>query len=93
MSWSWWAGGPRGALLLERGQAVLHQPDFPVPAASGGGAGDTLAAAFAHFYLSRHRAAPGSLRLACAAAALTLGSLGGGEGHPDEVAAHQLAGS
>ena len=89
--------GARGALLLERGQALIHQPAFPARVGFAGGAGDTLAAAFAHFYLSRHLTAPEAVRLACAAAALKLGgalelgAVGSGEGHPDEASVYRLA--
>ena len=78
--------GQRGALLLERGGELYHQPAFPVGVLSTGGAGDTLAASFAHFYFSRGKSAPQSLRLACAAAALKVRAIGSGQGHPDEEA-------
>ena len=76
--------GRLGALLLECGGEIHHQPAFPVPVASQGGAGDTLAAAFAHFYFSRQVPARQALHFAAAAAALKLSAAGSGTGHPNE---------
>ena len=76
--------GVGGALLLERGGEVSHQPAFPAGASFAGGAGDTLAAAFAHFHFTRALPPPEALRLACAAAALKLRGEGSGQGHPSE---------
>lgn len=83
--------GEQGALLLERGQDVQHQPAFPVDAVYYGGAGDTLAAGFAHFFFTRQMSAPQALRLACAAAALKLRIRGSGQGHPTEAEVLQFA--
>lgn len=77
--------GDRGALLLERhSRTIHHQRAFPVQAVFHGGAGDALAGAFAHFYFVRGESARESLRLACAAAALKLRTLGSGVGHASE---------
>lgn len=83
--------GRLGALLLDCGSEILHQPAFPVPIASQGGAGDTLAAAFAHFYFSRQVPARQALRFAAAAAALKLSAAGSGTGHPNESEVLSLA--
>ena len=83
--------GARGALLLERGSALLHQSAFERPVLSTGGAGDALFASFAHFHYSRGHGASTAVRLACAAAALKLGAVGSGEGHPDEATVLLLA--
>ena len=78
--------GHEGALLLERGMDSLHhQPAFPVQTAHQGGAGDALAAAFAHFLFTRTLEPREALRLACAAAALKLRTSGSGSGHATEV--------
>ncbi len=84
--------GQEGALLLERGvDGVQHQPAFPVQAVHQGGAGDALAAAFAHFSFTRRRSAREALRLACAAAALKLRGWGSGTGHASEEEVMELA--
>ncbi len=78
--------GEDGALLLERGSpGVHHQPAFPVQTTHRGGAGDALAAAFAHFLFTREREPRDALWLACAAAALKLRGTGSGEGHATET--------
>ncbi|THF88896.1 carbohydrate kinase family protein [Deinococcus sp. KSM4-11] len=85
--------GEGGALLLERGaDRVHHQPAFRVVATHRGGAGDALAAAFAHFLFTRGHDPREALRLACAAAALKLRGKGSGEGHATEAEVRALAG-
>ncbi|CAM3681833.1 Sugar or nucleoside kinase, ribokinase family [Deinococcus saxicola] len=84
--------GEAGALLLERAvDGFHHQPAFPVQAVHRGGAGDALAAAFAHFSFTRGRSAREALRLACAAAALKLRGGGSGTGHASEEEVLELA--
>lgn len=81
----------KGALLLERGQDIHYQPALPVQAVHHGGAGDTLAAAFAHFSFTRGLPAREALRRSCAAAALKLRTSGSGKGHPGEDEVLQFA--
>lgn len=77
--------GREGALLLERGTGSLHhQPAFPVQTVHQGGAGDALAAAFAHFLFTRAAEPRECLRLACAAA-FKLRTSGSGSGHATEA--------
>ncbi|AWT36567.1 hypothetical protein GCM10008956_18670 [Deinococcus arenae] len=78
--------GAGGALLWTRGTGeVRHQPAFPARVRHAGGAGDALAAAFAHFLFTRGLPPQEALRLACAAAALKLRGAGSGEGHAAEA--------
>lgn len=78
--------GREGALLLERGSDhIHHQAAFPVQAVHQGGAGDALAAAFAHFLFTADLEPRRALHLACAAAALKLQTFGSGCGHATEA--------
>jgi ribokinase len=70
--------GAGGAWFREHGQAT-HQPGFVVDVVDTTGAGDTFNAALA-VYL--HRGLPEAVRLACAAAALSVSRLGAQGGMP-----------
>ncbi|QLG13274.1 carbohydrate kinase family protein (plasmid) [Deinococcus sp. D7000] len=86
--------GHEGALLLERGSDQLHhQAAFPVQAVHQGGAGDALAAAFAHFLFTAGLEPRRALHLACAAAAFKLQTFGSGCGHATEAEVMACIGS
>jgi ribokinase len=80
--------GAEGAWYREDGKAS-HQPGFAVEVVDSTGAGDTFNAALA-VYLSR--GLPKAVRLACAAAALSVSRLGAQGGMPRAAETERLAG-
>ncbi|MCW8808689.1 MAG: ribokinase [Rhodanobacter sp.] len=74
--------GAEGAWYRE-GFRSAHQPGFTVDVVDSTGAGDTFNAAFAVFL---HDGLPSAVRKACAAAALSVGSLGAQAGMPTRSA-------
>lgn len=79
--------GAEGAWYREQGDAV-HQPGFDVDVVDTTGAGDTFNAALA-VYL--HRGLPAAVKLACAAAALSVSRLGAQGGMPGAVETERLS--
>jgi ribokinase len=70
--------GGEGAWYREQGEPI-HQPGFDVEVVDSTGAGDTFNAALAVFL---HEGLPEAVRKACAAAALSVGTLGAQGGMP-----------
>ncbi len=78
--------GDQGAWYREQG-APIHQPGFKVNVTDSTGAGDTFNAALAVFL---HEGLPTAVRKACAAAALSVGTLGAQAGMPTQPALRAL---
>jgi ribokinase len=74
--------GAEGAWYRE-GSGSFHQPGFAVDVVDSTGAGDTFNGALAVFL---HEGLPAAVRKACAAAALSVGSLGAQTGMPTRAA-------
>lgn len=80
--------GARGAVAADRLGMAAH-PAFDQPVRDTTGAGDTFNAAFLLAWLEGQPLAAG-LRLACAAAGLSVGAIGARNGMPDRAAVQRL---